>query len=843
MSVPPSRPLLLRPAVTALGLTLSCAVGAFACSRTPVISALPDDSLSTRPHHLRDWQADPGELDDSALPTLDPGSPPQLEASGGSLPGGPTQVHTTIRGTHAEVVLRRQFRSDRPIQISAEYGLRLPDQAILLGYRLKVNDRVFDSKVVDATALLQHCEPEDPGQRRDYRHNRDLAIEAPGPWLRQEISEVPPGAVIETELRYMQNLAYSRGAVEFATPAASDPRGGFEVTVDAIALGPIDAWTLPNHPEATAQVDGAAMRLSYRSRARSDGLFLLRYRSASDQPHGAVFLAPPDSSGEGAFLLEVEPPALAVRPREFVFVLQTGNDAGRLRQGAVLAQLLTHLRPSDRLQLYQVGSQPTRSLATAPLPATQANLVRADVWAAGHASEESPKVSLFAAVTAPPPPGFDRLVFVFVDSYGFLDAANPIALARAIRAAIPSARVFPIELSDPPQLSAPERRAAVLFGASTPLIIDNARSLLAETRRVSAYFDPIVLGEVAVDWGALQMRPLPHRLFLSAGEPLRVIGRYSSSSPPPAIELRGSAADELHVLTLPVYRSETAGAGLTALPSVERVASLVIEADLTVTERAQSYESGTLSALKQRIATIGVEGQLLTPMTSFLAMTPGRTPVIAPVDPSICSQSEAALRGWTHQSPRRWCGGPWPYGVGPPRPARESVMLADLSPRAVEDAGGVGLAGTPSAESIVYVDGVPIPNAVTNVTADEGAGAPPIAEPITVETTARTRILGSGPQNSGRKRLVQALKAERHTLAQCFLAAPRSEYRVRQKLALRASWSPLVGLEGLEVVAPHEVPPLTLACLKNHIDEIAQTTLHAEEAGPIALTVRVWMTF
>jgi hypothetical protein len=261
-----------------------------------------------------------------------------------------------------------------------------------------------------------------------------------------------------------------------------------------------------------------------------------------------------------------------------------------------------------------------------------------------------------------------------------------------------------------------------------------------------------------------------------------------------------------------------------------------------VREGRESYRGRTLEDLKQRIAAIGVEGQLPTPMTSFLMMTPGSTPVIAPVDRRICSQMVATLREWSHGPTITWCG-VWPRYIGSPAPARESVLLAELSPRAVEDAGGVGLAGTPSAESIVLVDGTPMPNAVTRVTADEGAGAPPKTEPITVPTTARTRITGSGPRTPGRKRLVQALGAQRHTLAQCFLAAPRGDYRVRQKLALRASWSPLMGLTGFEVAAPREVAPLTLACLKNHVEEIAQATLRAEEAGPIALTVKVWMTF
>jgi hypothetical protein len=788
-----------------------------------VITTIPDAALSTRPAQLKSWSPDLGPLDRTPRTSLDPGTSPQLEASGGPLPRGPGAVQATIYGTHAEVVVRQQFRNDRPVRIDGVYALRLPEQAVPLGYRITVNDRVFESQVVDAPELRERC----PAM---YSASFDVRPPA-GPWIRQHVPELPAGAVIETELRYLQRLAYSGGAVEFAAPVVSAPDQPLALEVEAVALGAIHTWAAPGHDEVAADIDGSALGLRHSFNGARDEVFVLRYRSAIDRPQGAVFVTPPDSSGLGTVVVEVEPPAVAVRPREFVFVLGGGFSE---RQALVLNQLLAHVRPDDTIDLFDVLPRATKRLANAPLPATRATLDRAATWLQGGVAD-SPAASLTAALAAQPPPDFDRVVFLFVDRSGRVAAKDTLARIRDVRAVSPRTRVFTVE-TRASQLDAAERRAAALVGASAPIVLSDSTALEAAMRRVAAYLDPVVLDALAVDWDNPSVRPLRPGATLGAGEPLRIVRRYRGA-PPRTIELRGRAGHDPFALSLATHPLPAEEAGLAALPKLETIDSLLLAGDLAMT--TDSYRRDA-DATPQELRAFGVAHQLVTPFTPLVLKEPGSARATGDVDPALCTQVLAADRAWRPYYMPTLCGGP--FYIPPPR-LRESMVIADVSPRAVEDARGVALAGTPSAESTVLVDGVPTNDALTTVTPDEGAGGPPKVEPIEVPTTARIRVRRRRRASSADRRLRDHLHTERDALVECFLAAPRASYRIRQRLEIRARWSPERGLEDFTIAAAKEIPQVITTCLRNHVDDAASTSLKDADAGDVVLTLDVGMTF
>lgn len=647
--------------------------------------------------------------------------------------------------------------------------MRTPERAAIVGYRILINGTLIEERDVGADVLGGPC----------LRSVSRPAIVVGAPEIAEaqllhDLPEIPAGASIEVELRYQQRLAYDDGTIELAVAVGGPVSGPIKLTIEAIGLGPIHSWWT-NQPRATASAAGTRLSLAYADEAAVEELFLLRYRSAGDQPQGAAFVAPTPTGG-GVLLVELEPPRIvdaADGPRDFSFVLGDGCPSFREWQRWVVARLLTLLRPGDTLQIYRLLPRDVERLSEAPLPANRAALLEAAAFL-----EKSTRAdwtgSLGAAITAPPRQGSHHAVFVFLDGYDRIRPEHARWVATAVRQEDREGRVFTVDLHDPPMVTPATGRLLGLVGASSPVGIREVEDLPAALQSVRDSLRPSILGALELDWSALEVIPPISPPLLHVDDPLLLVAGYAGAPPEgPSLSARlGGAATGL-TLELPIYEVDETVLGVAADP----------DACAGTRRPGDSYVSDHC--------------------------TPG-------------------ARAW-----------PAPFGY---RPSARGTD-ADLTPRAHEDAGGVRLGGTPSAESVVLIDGAPAHVDVRSATPDEGAGSPAQGrERRAVEPSAQVRV--NAPRaGAALRRLQDSLNARSGALAECFVAAPSRDYRVRHRLRLRGEWTPQDGVRGLTITATAPVAEVTSTCLRDQIEIAANLALAAADAGPFELSLRVWMTY
>lgn len=167
---------------------------------------------------------------------------------------------------------------------------------------------------------------------------------------------------------------------------------------------------------------------------------------------------------------------------------------------------------------------------------------------------------------------------------------------------------------------------------------------------------------------------------------------------------------------------------------------------------------------------------------------------LGPLAESIFAERpvDACSRDYRYESRRRATEGAIYYVdcacFEPPQkrpPERAPTAVADFSAIAGEDARGPRIAGMPSAESELRVDGVPISGAIASQTPQETITtrrrAPRVADPVSRVRVETPRAGGAIASDD----LHRAVAAQARVLAECFVAADRSTYRLRQRVTLR----------------------------------------------------------
>ncbi|PCC67589.1 Ca-activated chloride channel family protein [Nannocystis exedens] len=869
-----------------------------ACSRTATTVAHPE--LLPEP----DWQrlelgvrseapapraappvvvADPDGVRDVVY--TDPGALPQLLHAGVALPLRHTDVRAHLRGPVAEVLVRQRFVNDNAAILDAVYTFPLPENSAVTDMKMIVGARTIEAEIRErGQARAEYVAARDAG------HTAALLEQERPNVFTQSLANIPPGETVEVELRYLQTLSYDAGEYEFVFPTVVGPRylpgerlargdlgtgtgadtdrvpdasrisppllghgmrtgHDLSISVVAEAATPITDWIAPAHAVDADASDGR-LRVAL---ARRDEIpnrdFVLRYRSAAAQPAAKLFLGPGDKQG-GHFLLVVDPPRLdvddAVGRRELLFVVDV---SGSMR-GAPLAlakvamrEALARARPVDTFDVITFASGSAR-LFGAPRPANAENLRQAaefvDGLGAGGGSEMLAAVS--SALDGPVGAGRHRYVFLMTDGYiGEEDqlARSARALLERQRAAGRRARVFGVGIGEAPNSHLIASVARAGDGAS--LHVRGPADLARAGQVIERTIDAPVLTDITVDWGTLAPRDLSTSLppDLLASHPLVVHGRYTGAAPD-ELRLRARIGERSVTFPIEVVASADAGRTLGRLWAREQIGAL----DLT---RATATSADVEQQARRAILQLGLQHQLVTAYTSLIAVDRSRrvdglaVEVVQPVeavhgmDGRVVSDVAQVTKIRMDQARHVLLGGT----------SRDFTAVVDLAPTASRDAAGIRLGGSTGAEARYVLDGQnaqvstfdrPAAPAMPDALGDPGRGF------VAVEPYARARIGAvSGPGEAESDRLRALLRADAEPLAQCFLDAGRTTYRVHRKLVLVVHLTATGGLARMEVKGREPLGPALTACLRQRVWPRVRGVV-----GPgttVEIDLGVWMRF
>jgi len=608
----------------------------------------------------------------------------ESELPGGNLhvvdQDGPSTVVCPLKHTHIEVEIsgfvssvrvRQTFHNPLDRKIEALYVFPLPSEAAVHELVMTVGGRRIVGQVKprdDARAAYEAA--------RAAGHVASLLDQERPNIFTQALANIEPGAQVDIELSYVETLRYDDGVFELVFPMVVGPRympgvpsgkqgsGWAPDTTqvpDASRISPPVArpGTRAGHDiSLTVRIDAglplaelhsvlhevdivrdgvgrATVTLKQRTEIPNRD-FILRYRTATEAI-GDALLTHTDDRGT-FFMLMLQPPR-TVRPeqavpKELIFVIdRSGSMSGFPieKAKATMRLAIERLNPHDTFNLLSFSGGTGRCFA-GPVPNTPANRAAAlkylvDLSGSGG-TEMMPAIreALGGAHDA------ERLRVVAFMTDGYV--GNDLEIIDAVRKHAGMARVFAFGIGNAVNRLLLDGLAHAGRGAVEYVTLESQAD--GAVSRFQKRLQAPLLTDITIDWGTLAGAEVYPKALpdLFSDQPIMVHGRLQGPVDG-QIVLRGHTASGPFARQIRVQ---------SPAEPIQHAALASLWARLKVKDRLQqdyaALQRGAFpEALRREVTALGVEFQLVTQFTSFVAVeemmvTVGGEPmtVTVPVD-------------------------------------------------------------------------------------------------------------------------------------------------------------------------------------------------------------------
>jgi Ca-activated chloride channel family protein len=570
-----------------------------------------------------------------------------VAADGRPLPLQETRLTVEARGGVARAVLQQRFVNPHAEPLRVTYLLPLPEEGAVAGFAFTLAGERVEGRVQGRAAARERFE-----RALVEGHTAALLEEERGSLFTQAVGNVPPGAEVTCEVAVDQRLLWreAEGGWEWRFPTCVAPRyaGAPGRVPDARALsvpvadGPLpvrahlsllvgDALAggaRPESPSHALRVEAAGgqtrVSLAEEGGAALDRDVVVRWQVAALSVGVSLAVAGaglPGHGGAGHALLTVVPPGPSGRllpvARDLIVLLDTsGSMSGEpLAQAVrVAGALVDGLGEGDRLELVEFSDAPRRWKRGA-VEATEASKRKAHAWLKGlRASGGTEMHAGILEALKPLSREAQRQVVLVTD--GLIGFEREVV--SAILAGLPSgARVHTVGVGSAVNRSL--TRAAARAGRGLEVLLgvgeDPERAAAALLARTGA---PQVV-ELQVEGPALLAQAPARAPDLYAGAPALLSLQVRAEGGALTVSGRTREGRFTRTLQVPATAAGEGPAALAALFARERVEDL--EAELAAGAPKREVEA--------RIEALGVGYQVSTRLTSWVAVSRGRT-----VDPS-----------------------------------------------------------------------------------------------------------------------------------------------------------------------------------------------------------------
>ena len=621
----------------------------------------------TLPNHKLDL-GEPTGTDAELLEALarmhtNPGDLPhlqiQIDGQNYDLPLKHTHVKAELTGMIARVEITQSYHNPLSTPLETIYVFPLPENSAVDDMRIQIEDRIIEAEIhrrAEARAIYEEA-------REEGYTTALLEQERPNIFT-QSIANIAPESDIDIVIRYVQNLNYDAGMVEFVFPMVVGPRfipgppvegqtghgwspdtsivpdasritpplvgGGMRTGHDisleltATAGAPIEQWTVPTHDvTATHNDNGSLTLILNEAESLPNRDFALRFKTAEDKT-SVRMLTHNDKQG-GFFTLLLQPPVLdldeLVGQREFIFVVDVSGSMGGLPLSLckrMLKLMMRRIRPVDTFNVITfAGSQ--QLLFDRPVPADDAMILKAlqliDGLTAGGGTMMGGAIE--AALRPDVEPGRRRYVIFMTDGYvgnedQILSATEDFVEKLEDKGQI--ARVFGIGVSSSPNRDLIEGLGEEGNGLSLYLLSREEPDQAVD--RLFSVVDHQILTDIKLDWGTLPVEdllpsPIPD---LFASTPIFIHGRYSGTGAG-TIKVSGTTddGDIEYFIDVDFPEHQSSNGALTTLWARAKIDSLE-------REMLGSYNKDA----EELITNLGMDFRIVTAYTSFVAVDRSR---------------------------------------------------------------------------------------------------------------------------------------------------------------------------------------------------------------------------
>lgn len=557
------------------------------------------------------------------------------------LPLKSTQVDVRISGVIADVTVTQHYKNEGQRAIEARYVFPGSTRAAVYGMNVRLADRLITANIREK----QQARIEYDTAQKEGKTAALLEQHLPNVF-QMNVANILPGDDIKVELRYTELLVPQSGNYQFVFPTVVGPRYNSPQSEQAQAKWVAKPYLPAGQPSATAfnikvqiatpiglkevrstshtvdvKKDGEGDRhasVSLRPGGKSDNNrdFILDYRLAGEHIESGVMLYQGDKANdENFFLAMVEPPkqvaAQTINPRDYIFVVDISGSMHGFpldTAKALLRELIGNLRPSDTFNVL-LFSGSNRFLSPKSVPATQANIEQAirtiQEMGGGGSTELIP--ALKRVYAEPKAADVSRTVVVVTDGYVSVEREA----FELVRRNLSQANLFSFGIGSSVNRHLMEGLARA--GMGEPFIITQPSEAQAEARRFRRMIESPVLTSVKARFEGMDVYDVePAQLPDVLGErPVVVFGKWRGKlNAGSQVVIEGQSASGPYRNAVPV--TGAAGqdaAALRYLWARQRIAGLSDQ---------EALEGG--DAHRQRITELGLQYNLLTQYTSFLAV-------------------------------------------------------------------------------------------------------------------------------------------------------------------------------------------------------------------------------
>ena len=553
-----------------------------------------------------------------------------------SFPLKSTEVTTNINGVIADTHVVQTYANQGKEPINASYVFPASTKVTIHGMQMQVGNQTVTATIKEKEEAKEEYEA-----AKSEGKSASMLSEERANVFTMDVANIMPGDEVRIELHYTEMLTPSEGTYQFVYPTVTGPRyvgpimddsgnreewtgtpylkegsiptDDYKINVTVSSGVPITSLSSSSHDINIEWTENTTAHVSLANSSDYAGNrdFILDYRLTGEQINTGLITS--QDENENVFMLMIQPPERyeieEIPPREYIFVLDvSGSMSGFPLDTAkeLINNLVSELRETDTFNLI-LFSGDSLQMADSSVPATKENIDKAlklinEQEGAGGTELVS---ALEDALNTPAAEDVSRNIVIISDGY----IRGESEVFELVNKNLKNADFFPFGIGSAVNRYLIEGIAAI--GQGEPFIVTDEEEAAETAERFRTYIQSPVLTDIKVSFEGFDTYDVEPAVLptLYAQKPIVLLGKWKGEAEG-TIRIEGMTGEGEYSRTIDVADSidgqNDAVGYLWARKRVERL-----------TDYGRTTDD---SAIKAEVTQIGLNYNMITPYTSFVAV-------------------------------------------------------------------------------------------------------------------------------------------------------------------------------------------------------------------------------
>lgn len=550
-----------------------------------------------------------------------------------------TKVTTNINGVIAETFVTQTYTNEGASPLNARYVFPASTKVTVHGMKMTIGNQVITAQIREREEAREEYE-----EAKSEGKSASLLEQQRPNVFTMDVANVMPGDNIGIELHYTEMITPSEGVYQFVFPTVVGPRyvnpdqegtedsgqwtatpyledgrtaeGKYDIVVNlstGVAITDMECKSHSLNVDFSSE-SSAQLRLADPEHYAGDRDFILNYKLTGEELSSGLMLYTGEE--ENFFMLTVQPPeryaAEDIPPREYIFVLDvSGSMYGYPLDTAkdLIKDLVSNLRKTDSFNLILFSSD-IYQMAPESLPATRKNIKAAmkliDEQEGGGGTMLS--TALNSALASSRDENMARNIITITDGY-ISDEKN---VFQIINNNLNTTSFFSFGIGDAVNRYLIDGIAKAGQGES--FVVTDSADAAETSARFRTYIEAPILTGIEVSYDGFDVYDVEPAVAstLFAQKPVVLFGKWRGE-PVGNIRLTGRTGKE-------EYQQDISVTEIQPLETNQAIRYLWARSKV---ERLTDYGCNTQTedSVKQEITSLGLNYSMMTPYTSFIAVT------------------------------------------------------------------------------------------------------------------------------------------------------------------------------------------------------------------------------